>query len=82
MMDVTEINGVQLNSDSIETIRRFQEDGVESHVEIIETMIDYMIEEGNIPAELNDPRVRLNHIQNLRYLEKLIVTFKKPNSHE
>ena len=75
----TEVNGIVLTDESIETIRRFQEDGVEDHIEILEYMIDVLLCDG-VPLFLNDPKVRLSHIQDLRYIEKLILTFKRPQN--
>ena len=75
----TEINGIVLTDESIETIRRFQENGVEGYIEIFESMIDVLLYD-DPPAPLDDPQVRLSHIQDLRYIEKLILTFKKPQN--
>ena len=41
-----EVNGIVLTDESIETIRRFQEDGVEDHIEILEYMIDVLLCDG------------------------------------
>lgn len=81
-MKVTKIDGAVLTPESILTINRFQDHGIEGHVEVLEQMIDYMLAEGDVPSDLKDPRVRLSLIQELRYLEKLLITFKIPNNNE
>jgi hypothetical protein len=73
----TEINGIILTDESIESIRHFQNTGAEWNVEVLEDMIDILLCD-DAPTSLEDPKVRLSHIQNLRFLEKLILTFKKP----
>jgi hypothetical protein len=73
----TEINGIILTDESIETIRHFQNTGAEWNVEVLENMIDILLCDGTLTS-LEDPKVRLSHVQNLRFLEKLILTFKKP----
>ena len=72
----TEINGIILTEESTETIRCFQDTGIDWYVELLEDMIDIILCDG-IPTSLEDPKVRLLHIQNLRFLEKQIITFKK-----
>lgn len=72
-----DINGVILTNESIDTIRGLQaDDGIVGHIEALENMIDILLCD-DIPSSLEEPKTRLSHIQDLRYLEKLILTFKK-----
>lgn len=73
----TKINGIILTEESTETILCLQDDGIKGHIEVLENMIDVLLCE-DVPTSLDDPKIRLSYIQDLRYLEKLILTFKKP----
>lgn len=77
-MKATTIDGAVLSPEAINTICLFQNGGLPVFVDSLEKMIDFLLED-DIPAELDDPKMRIMRIQNLRYLEKLILTFKKPN---
>lgn len=75
----TEINGIILTDESTEVIRNFQDTGADWSVELLEDMIDIILCDGTLTS-MKDPKVRLLHIQNLRFLEKQILTFKKPQN--
>ena len=75
MVEVINVNGITLTAESIEIIRRLQkEGGIESHVRLIESLIDDVLSE----CKDDDPKTRLRKIQDLRYLEQNLLTFKRP----
>ncbi|MCP3893271.1 MAG: hypothetical protein GY706_01365 [Bacteroides sp.] len=76
-MKVTNIDGAILTPESIETIYRFQQAGIECHIELLEKMIDFLLND-DIPTELSDDKMRLSDIRDLRFLEQLLLTFKVP----
>lgn len=76
-MKVTTIDGAVITPIITETICRFQQIGIEAHVDLLEKMIDFLLND-DIPTELSDDKMRLNDIRELRYLEQLLLTFKLP----